>query len=212
MKLGKAKFGVVTLLVALSIYTVLKLLFDDVFSIETKFYPYREYQNIAIFFLFMLSMLLFRSFREHIRTYTNLHVLKAPGMYAWVALGFVLLYVAQYVSFTFGIFVDPVEVFHYQNNLYALSTSSFVIIAATGIFVPVTEEVVFRSLLYHWLHSKLGFYAALILQSLIFSLLHPNYPLLGMLMGVLMALLYTRYQSFLPPLILHAAWNTWIMI
>lgn len=76
------------------------------------------------------------------------------------------------------------------------------------------EELVFRSFLIPTLSKKFGAVVALIVSSLLFSALHgsnPGVSNLGLcniaLGGLVMGLLFIRYQNIWAPLGLHAGWN-----
>ncbi|MBM3245986.1 MAG: methyltransferase domain-containing protein, partial [Candidatus Omnitrophica bacterium] len=85
------------------------------------------------------------------------------------------------------------------------------------IFLPivaVTEEILFRKLLFKdWLVKKgcLGTKAAMLLSSLIFSLLHAPMFSIGFiprfLGGILTSCLYVKERSLLYPILLHLLWD-----
>lgn len=98
----------------------------------------------------------------------------------------------------------------YQSPLEALAT-----VAKFSIIGPVTEELVFRGLLFTTLRCGmgLGFWSAALLSSGVFSLLHVGASLMHvpflMLLGMLTAWGYEWTKSLLPGIICHSLINLW---
>lgn len=79
------------------------------------------------------------------------------------------------------------------------------------ILSPITEELIFRGLLYGRLKEYLpDRRSAMLLQALIFGIYHGNVVqgIYATLLGVLLVLVYERYASFYAPVLLHMAANT----
>jgi hypothetical protein len=90
-----------------------------------------------------------------------------------------------------------------------LLSRKLAMVLAGGIFIPALEEIVFRGLLHDWLSRKLPLIVAMIIGSALFGLLHGlDYALpLGFLgMGCLW--LRLRFQSLIPPILVHGLNNT----
>lgn len=83
-----------------------------------------------------------------------------------------------------------------------------------GIISPVTEEIVFRGLLYNRMKRFFGIVPCMIVTSLLFGGFHANLPqfLYGTSMGVLMALVYEWVKSFAAPLLFHMAANIVVFV
>ena len=95
-----------------------------------------------------------------------------------------------------------------QKNL-AIHTIIIAFISA-AIISPVYEEIFYRGFLYRWLRTRLGLIAALILSSLIFTIVHiPTYNVMpvNFLSGVIFAWAYERTSSVWPPVIIHGLTN-----
>jgi membrane protease YdiL (CAAX protease family) len=85
------------------------------------------------------------------------------------------------------------------------------------LMAPLTEELLFRGLLLDWLRLKMNVWAAAIILSVIFSLLHANPFSLGavgwltfsarFLAGVTASAFAIKYRSLRPAFVLHATWN-----
>ena len=78
-----------------------------------------------------------------------------------------------------------------------------------GIVSPFAEEIVFRGIVYNRMRRQYSLWTALIGSSLLFGLYHGNVvqAVYGFLLGLLIAVLYEKYGSFLVPVLLHGAAN-----
>lgn len=78
-----------------------------------------------------------------------------------------------------------------------------------GVISPVAEEIVFRGIVYNRLRRNYTLNIALIYSAIFFGLYHGNVVqgVYGFLLGLLMAVMYEKYGSFLVPVILHGAAN-----
>lgn len=102
-------------------------------------------------------------------------------------------------------------------NLVSLNYQSMAnapILILMFIMVAVTEEVICRGYLLNNLLEKMPSYSAILISSLLFSLMHlgnPHFGLIGFfnifLSGVLMAILYLRSHNLGAPIGFHFSWN-----
>lgn len=78
-----------------------------------------------------------------------------------------------------------------------------------GFIGPLLEEVVFRGFMFTWLRQKLGIAAGLILQALIFALIHQHaaavLPLFSL--ALLLGLVYVYTRRLMPCVWAHALFN-----
>lgn len=85
----------------------------------------------------------------------------------------------------------------------------FVQLLGTGICVPITEEVLFRGLIYQRMRRTVGMGWAMLLSSVLFAVYHGN--LVQMIYAFPMALLlcgvYEKCDSIKGPIVLHMAAN-----
>lgn len=99
------------------------------------------------------------------------------------------------------------------NNEYytlAFGGGNFIMeVLCVGIVTPILEEVVFRGLIYTRLRRAMPVVAAQILSALIFGAAHMNWMqfIYASLIGYLMAVLFEKYQSILPSILFHIAFN-----
>lgn len=97
-----------------------------------------------------------------------------------------------------------------------------VLILVIVIIAPMAEELIFRGLLLDWLRQKLGPWAAAVISSVVFALLHNNHLLSGavgwlelsdrFLMGMAASWLVLRYKSLTPAFVMHATNNCLVVI
>lgn len=82
------------------------------------------------------------------------------------------------------------------------------------IVAPVVEEFVFRGVIYRYLKGRSSARIALIVSSVLFSLIHANLavflPLF--LLGMLLCRAYEKTQNILVPIAMHACFNTTTII
>lgn len=106
-----------------------------------------------------------------------------------------------------------VEMLENSNATYASASPAMQIISV-AIMAPLCEEIVFRAGVQRSLSSGLPKWAAIILSSLIFGVMHIN-PIgiiYATLLGILMGWIYSRFNSLLPTLVFHLAFNSTSLI
>lgn len=83
-----------------------------------------------------------------------------------------------------------------------------------GIVSPVAEEIVFRGIVYNRMRRQYSLWISLLGSSMLFGLYHGNIvqAVYGFLLGLLIAVMYEKYGSFLVPVILHGAANIAVYI
>ncbi len=83
-----------------------------------------------------------------------------------------------------------------------------------GLISPVAEEIVFRGLVYNRLCRQFGLPFAIIGSSFLFGIYHGNavQALYGFILGLLIAVLYEKYASFVVPVLLHGAANICVYV
>lgn len=83
-----------------------------------------------------------------------------------------------------------------------------------GLVAPLTEEIVFRGIVYNRMRRDYGLIMSLIMSPLIFGLYHGNYvqAVYGFILGLLITWYYERYGAFIFPFIIHASANIIVYI
>ncbi|MGD6846454.1 CPBP family intramembrane glutamic endopeptidase [Rossellomorea aquimaris] len=81
---------------------------------------------------------------------------------------------------------------------------------SAAIISPIYEEIFYRGFLYRWLRTRIGLTGALVLSSLIFTIIHiPTYNVMpvNFFSGILFALAYERTNSIWPSVLIHGLTN-----
>lgn len=83
-----------------------------------------------------------------------------------------------------------------------------------GIVTPIVEELIFRGLVYNRLARNYNIILAIGGSAALFGFYHGNIvqAIYGIIMGLLLAIVYEKYGSFVYPVILHGVANTWIYL
>ena len=80
----------------------------------------------------------------------------------------------------------------------------------SAIISPIYEEIFYRGFLYRWLRTRTGFMGAILISSLIFTVVHiPTYNAMpvNFFGGIIFALAYERTNSIWPAVIIHGLSN-----
>jgi uncharacterized protein len=96
-----------------------------------------------------------------------------------------------------------------------ITTGAFVSLLIVGaVIAPAVEELLFRGLLYGYLRSRRGRAFALLISSAVFAALHLIPALMPslFLFGLVLAVVYERYGSLYPCVVLHALNNAIIFV
>ena len=83
-----------------------------------------------------------------------------------------------------------------------------------GFLVPLTEELVFRGLLFRWLRQRLAFWPAAFISGAAFGLAHirVDQMVIAGLLGLPLAWLYDRSRSLAPAIVMHQAYNSLVLM
>lgn len=83
-----------------------------------------------------------------------------------------------------------------------------------GVLMPVVEELMFRGVLYNRIKQSFGTLIAVVLSALIFGLYHGNVVqfVYATILGLVMALLYEKFQMLLAPILFHCSANIVVYI
>ena len=98
----------------------------------------------------------------------------------------------------------------YTQTIQALYSAAFPVqIVCLGILVPISEELVFRGLLFQRLRERGTFLQAALYSALVFGLMHMNMVqnLYGYILGMMLAYVYEKYGSVKAPILAHMTMN-----
>ncbi|WP_422678940.1 lysostaphin resistance A-like protein, partial [Clostridium tarantellae] len=73
------------------------------------------------------------------------------------------------------------------------------------ILAPFVEEILFRGIIFKRLRQSINIYIAIIIQAILFALLHPGllHSILTMIFGILLAFIYDKFKNIIMPIMLH---------
>ncbi|GAA4057168.1 type II CAAX endopeptidase family protein [Amphibacillus indicireducens] len=168
-----------------------------------------QYLSLLELVAFLITMLIFKSARNYLQGKFQFQVFKQWQTYLFIIGAYFVVYYAQYLfnyvleweqaGSQVGLFgLDQIELNFINISLLVIA---FVVIA------PITEEIIFRGLIFGFIKDKLGLAVALIVSAIIFGMLHLGHHLSTAVIGLVFALLYYRTKSLVVPIVFHMIWN-----
>ena len=155
-------------------------------------------------------VLLFAKIRKNITIvqYLSLHRVSLKQLIKWCLVTFVFMACSETLSFLLGRPIVPEYMISIYTTVYFVPLLWFAFIIAA----PLSEEIFFRGFLFKSLeHSKIGPIGAVIITSVIWSLLHTQYDLYAMVVifigGLLLGFVRLRTNSIYTTIAMHALWN-----
>ena len=105
----------------------------------------------------------------------------------------------------------------FQRQVYMTSRFPPLLLFAVIVIAPITEECLFRGFLFAgWSQSKLGVVGTIVLTSLLFALVHPQYDffhvVLVFVFSILVGIARHRTGSLVVPIIVHSIVNLTVAI
>lgn len=96
-----------------------------------------------------------------------------------------------------------------SNNYYSI----LLLIISSGIIGPIYEEILFRYVFYNRLKKKYSKEKSLLINSIIFSLIHiqPIKMIYAFILGIVLNLLYEKYKTIKAPILIHISANTIVL-
>lgn len=174
--------------------------------------PLREVTAISIVVLVVISYLWLRAVTGDPARYVGLAPVSANIILLTVlASAAVMVPAVSLEAVVLKHFEAPPEVVHALEDLVRarspLGLLYVILVAAVG--ASLSEEFVFRGILQNSLAEKVGGWAALIIATVVFGLLHTLWRFPGaFVLGMFLGFLYLRTGSLIPGLVSHAVINT----
>lgn len=168
-----------------------------------------QYLSLLELATFIITIFAFRSVRDYLKGSYYLEALKKWQTYVYLIVAYFSVNIIQNII----IFELEWERAGSQVDLFGLNQIGLdplnvsLLILAFVFIAPITEEILFRGLIFGFIKDKLGLTAALLISSAVFGLLHPGHHLSTFVMGLAFALLYYRTKSIAVPIVLHMVWN-----
>ncbi|GGF28234.1 peptidase [Halobacillus andaensis] len=133
----------------------------------------------------------------------------------WSILGVFLALFAQGIAATietqvFGIPAGSENTMDLMN----IARESPLFILLPVVFAPITEEIIFRKVIFGQMHKRFNFLLAVLVSSLVFGAFHMDFKhmLVYFSMGVVFAFLYVKTKSIITPIVAHMAMNSFVVI
>ena len=135
----------------------------------------------------------------------------------WAAGGVLAGFLALPLAFMLAIVLRPLLGSESTANLqqYFGGKDFTVVQAATmllygGFLVPISEELLFRGLLFRWLRQRLDFRAAALISAAVFGVAHlrAEQIVIAALLGLPLAWLYEKSRSLVPAILMHQTYNS----
>ncbi|MEN1969250.1 type II CAAX endopeptidase family protein [Lentibacillus sp. N15] len=136
--------------------------------------------------------------------------MKKVFTYFWIVLVYVALFYLNRLFFKYGFFMDEQFVNHYNLGIrYAfISFQEFLLYLLTScLLIPIWEELVHRVCIMVLLSRFLPVWSSVILQAVIFGLLHMQKPVLVGVFALLSLFLFYKTKSIIPSIVLHILFN-----
>ena len=130
------------------------------------------------------------------------------SLVSYMILGFILNFVTVLVISLIPF--PQTWVSNYVETSSLIGQEGFLMLAIASVLIaPVTEEVLFRGLIYRHFHRAMPRFFAIVTESLIFGALHesPIWILYGFAMGVVLTLVYERKGNLAYSIAVHIGFN-----
>ncbi len=167
----------------------------------------------SAFILVLLYVLFYTLRKKHFTKEISLSKISPSTGTASLALGASAQIIVVVAISLLAILFPAINEANAANSEYyarAFGNGSFIMeVLCVGIISPILEEIVFRGLIYTRLRRAMPVMAAQILSALFFGAAHMNWMqfIYAFLIGFLMALLFEKYQSIIPSMLFHIAFN-----
>ena len=133
----------------------------------------------------------------------------------WSFIGIFLAFAGQYAASLIQMLAFGIEPGSENTEMIVgFSTAVPFMIFVVAILVPVTEELVFRKVIFGAIYKRTGFWIAAIVSGLIFGALHGDFEniLVYLAMGVVFSYLYVKTGRIIVPIIAHVGINSFVML
>lgn len=175
----------------------------------------RHYRDIVIYALW--GSVIYIGYRDRVKEVLFLSLKQRDlinNIYFAVALTCFLYFLKFGIVLLFGkdIVFGERETQIFLNPFWPLLIHSIVYISVA----PIIEEIIFRGCFYPPLRQKFGAKLAIVTSSIIFSIWHLGAGLNGLIdifiIGVLLAYVYEKTRSLIPPIIAHGIVNGSVVV
>ena len=105
-------------------------------------------------------------------------------------------------------------IFKIYNKINNIDNKIIILIVASCIIGPIIEEIIFRKLLLKKLLIKYGERKAILIEVIIFSILHLNITeaIYAFIIGIVLSNIYLKENKLIYPIIIHSFGNLFSLI
>ena len=166
------------------------------------------YWALIIYGALLGLICLFPKSRQLYKKSFDFSVLKKVQTYLLIITAFLTIFFASLIIFkrslssTFNLLTS-----NYSQTLFLDSFELGSLLAGMLIIAPVFEELMFRVPLSIWMNRHSYFIFALLVSSIIFGMMHSEYPLFGVILGIVFGIVYRVTKSIVPGILVHFLWN-----
>lgn len=166
---------------------------------------------IAIVILIIMGIMFLKQERKtyDLKYQNNIHLKNILGIIS-LSLG-IYMAVSVVLTITFAIFSGSELVSQYSQTMDLLTQDKLWIdILAVGILAPVSEELVFRGLVFNRLRYFVNERGAILTSAFIFGMMHmPSVIQVGyaFVLGYILAYAYSKFENILVPILIHMIFN-----
>lgn len=171
---------------------------------------------IAGFVILAVYLFVIRKYKLDLTSFgfRRLPILKTV---AYVVLAFIATFVSWIVLIPFIMIFFPTVDISESQNIFQMSmgpVAQVLLVIYAVIIGPFIEEVVFRGVVFPAVSRRFNIYAGIIVNTLIWSLLHfqINVIIFTLIFGVILSYLYLKTQSIWPSYLTHVCKNLMAVI
>lgn len=178
--------------------------------LNTSYYLYPSIFKIIPAFIIILISFLYKPIRKMYVRVLDFSVMKKMSTYIWITVAYFLFYYLNHIFFKYGFFMNELLVDNYNLGIrYTfISFQEFLLYLLTScVLFPVWEELVNRVCIIIFLSRFIPIWSGVIMQSVIFALLHIDKPVLVGFFALISFFLWYKTKSIIPSIILHSLYN-----
>jgi len=167
---------------------------------------------ISFSLTFIISLILLR--KEWTNPIRSENTLSPRESIYWAVGGIFLAFFAQIAAANIEYWLGIEMGSENTEQIVNLIKTAPIVILVTSILGPILEEIVFRKILFGALYTRMNFFLAGLISSLIFALAHgePEHVILYSAMGFTFAFLYVKTKRILVPIFAHVSMNTIVVM
>ncbi|WP_175637231.1 CPBP family intramembrane glutamic endopeptidase [Oceanobacillus sojae] len=178
--------------------------------LNKSYFLYPSTIKIVSAFAIILISFLYKPTRKLYTRVLDFSVMKKISTYFWIVLAYLLFYYLNHIFFKYRFFMNEELVnFHSLGFRYTfISFPEFLLYLLNScLLIPVWEELVNRVCAMIFLSRFIPVWSGVIVQSVIFALLHIDKPVLTGLFALIAFFLWYKTRSIIPSIILHSLYD-----